>query len=416
MRSITDFAPEIQSKLWDFGKKLRLSEMTRPERKNTIHLLWGMLKSRTAHVSVISRALEEDITPKKTTERLNRTLRKDGYWRRLTGENLRQNCREIRKRRFCVIDVSDIQKPRAEVMEGVAEVYDGDISKGGEPVTGRGYWWLTGMLIDRDGCLPVYSEIYSLEWERTGENAKIVDAIQTVRTVHSEAIVVLDRGGDRRTIINQLITWNAGFIIRGRDQRHLGLHHDSGTKTLIGDIARRTRVKRPYRSIRTGARFTVGIRRVYLDGHPLWLVVARRGEALSWYLTNVAGSRPHIMDTVMEGYGCRWSIEEFHRQVKQEYSLEAIRLQRYEAIKSMGALIMVAVSFCTRLSQGLAINLVAAAGLLERLKYKDLPRFMLYMITKAVAAAIAASAKRPQKPLRIRKRNYFQYALPLPGI
>lgn len=314
MRTITDLAPEIQSKLAGFGRKLEHSVMTRPERKNTERMLWGMLKDSTSHVSVLSRSLSEDIAPKKTAERLNRTLRKVDYWERLTKEYLRQHRREIARKRFCVMDLSDIQKPEAEAMEGVAVVYDGDASTTGAPVTGRGYWWLTGMMVDCDGCLPVYSEVYSLDRERTGENRKILDAMAMIHCIHPEAIMVFDRGGDRGTIMEHLIAGQRRFIIRGQDQRHLRLHTDSGKGTLIGDIARRMTLDRTYIQTRRGVRFAVGIRRVYLGNHPLWLIAAqRRGAGLSWYLTNLAGGRDSIIATVMEGYGFRWSIEEFHR-------------------------------------------------------------------------------------------------------
>jgi hypothetical protein len=417
MNSITNFAPEIQSKLSQFGKKLQSSAMTGPERKNTASMLCGMLKKRTSHVSGLSRTLAEEIAPKKTAERLNRTLRKDGYWQRLTKEGLRQNRVVIRRKRFCVFDLSDIQKPEAKVMEGIADVYDSDASTRDETVTGRGYWWLTGMAVDRDGCLPVYSELYSLERERTGENKKILDAMSMLQRVHPNAIIVFDRGGDRGTIINDLIEHWQQFIIRGQDQRHLRLHADSNKGTLIGDIARRMNLKRTYKNTRNGETFAVGIRRVYLDKRPLWLVAARRRKCgLSWYLTNVDGTRDYIMDTVMEGYGYRWSIEEFHRQVKQDYGLERIRLQRYEAIKSMGVLIMLAVSFCAALPANLAIKLVAAARLLDRKRLKDLPRFLLYKLTAAVALTISHATKRPPKPLRIRKRDYFQLSLTLEEI
>lgn len=416
MRNIADLAPEIQVKLSGFGKKIRESVMTRPEQKNTVQLVWGMLKSGTSHVSVISRSLGEAIAPKKTTERLNRTLRKEDYWKRLTEENLRQHRPAIKQKRFCVIDLSDIQKPEAEAMEGVGIVYDGDLSKSGDVVTGRGYWWLTGMMVDRDGCLPVYSELYSLEWERTGENAKLLGAMAMLQRIHPAAIVVLDRGGDRGVIMEHLISRRQFFIIRGQDQRHLCLHADSRKGTLIGDIARRMKLGRRCQSKRNGASFDVGIRRVYLGKHPLWLVAARRrNSGLSWYLTNIEGARDTVMETVLEGYGFRWCIEEFHRQVKQDYDLEGIRLQRYEAIKSMGVLIMVAVSFCAMLPYGLCIKLMAAAGLLERNRLGDVPNFPFYKLKEAVATAIAASIKRQTPPLRIRKRNYFQYELLFPA-
>lgn len=417
MSSIADFAPEIQSKLSRFGTKLIRSGFSGPERKNTVQMLWGMLKDRTSHVSVLSRALDEKITPKKTAERLNRNLRKRSYWKRLTVENMRQNKRAIQSKRFCIFDLSDIQKPEAKAMEGVAEVYDGDASTRDETVTGRGFWWLTGLMADREGCLPIYSEVYSLEWERTGENTKLLDAMAMLRRIHPEAIIVFDRGGDRGILINDLIAHQQQFIIRGQNQRHLRLHVDSDKATLIGDIARRMKLQRRYRSRRNGECFDVGIRRVYLGDHSLWLVAARRRDGgLSWYLTSVDGTRESIMDTVMEGYGYRWSIEEFHRQVKQDYGLEQIRLQRYEAIKSMAVLIMLAVSFCAALPANLTVNLIAAARLLERQRLRDIPNYLLYKLTAAVALTLFLADKRPPKPLRIRKRDYFQLTLSLERI
>ena len=41
----------------------------------------------------------------------------------------------------------------------------------------------------------------------------------------------------------------------------------------------------------------------------------------------------------------RWKIEEVHRQMKKDYALEPVRLQRYEALKTMNALPWMAHSF-----------------------------------------------------------------------
>ena len=51
------------------------------------------------------------------------------------------------------------------------------------------------------------------------------------------------------------------------------------------------------------------------------------------------------MITVMHAYGLRWRVEEYHRQIKQDYSLESIFLHKYSSIKNMGVILMLAAVF-----------------------------------------------------------------------
>ena len=125
MESIKDLVPEIQKRISDFEYFLGKEGMKRPEVKFTGAILTAMLKEHHVHLTVLSRSLEEDITPKKTWERLNRNLMKEGLGSGLIRANLRKNAREIRNFRYCVIDGCDIQKPEAKQMEGLGRVRDG---------------------------------------------------------------------------------------------------------------------------------------------------------------------------------------------------------------------------------------------------------------------------------------------------
>jgi hypothetical protein len=388
----------------------------RPEVKNIRCLLQGMLTKHDVRLSVLSRTLGEVISPKKTWERLRRTLGSVGLYDRLLAAHGKKHRSAIRKKRYCIIDLSDIQKQYAEKMEGLGRVRDGDRSTPEHAEIGNGYWWLNAVMADSVGLVPVYSEVYSIGHEgreRTSENTKLLAAVRTVDEVHPDAIYVFDRGGDRGKLLDSMCEGERQFIIRGQAQRSLRLHRDSTKRTNIEVIARRVRLTRRYRSSR-GEVFDVGIRRVYYEKMSLWLVVSKRRKGgLSWYLTNVLGSRAQVMDTVLEGYGLRWRVEEYHRQVKQDYRLEDIRLRSYTAIKNMVALVMLATSFCARLPEHLVVKLLAAARQLPRKKISDIPAYPYYMIVGAVAAVLAVAVKRRTKPLRERKRNYFQLSLPL---
>ena len=162
--------------------------------------------------------------------------------------------------------------------------------------------------------------------------------------------------------------------------------------------------------------FYVGIRQVYFGEESLWLVVSRRQReknALSWYLTSVLGSRKTVMETTMETYGLRWRVEEYHRQIKQDYKLERICLRKYSAIKNMCAIVMLAASFCARLPQHLIIKLLVLTNQLPRKRLRDIPKYPYYMITAAVSRVLEHAVKQRPKPLRIRKRDFFQLKLNL---
>ena len=139
----------------------------------------AMLKSHHVHLTVLSRSLEEDITPKKTWERLNRNLSKEGLGAELMRMNLRKNARKIKDFRYCIIDGGDIQKPETKQMEGLGSVRDGSKkTKDKKPVIGKGYYWLNAVLADDEEILPVYGDIYSLEHEakdHVSEHTKIYE-------------------------------------------------------------------------------------------------------------------------------------------------------------------------------------------------------------------------------------------------
>jgi hypothetical protein len=414
MDSIRDLAPEIQKRISGMKREFRNGGMSVPVTKNVVSIMWAMLRERSVQVTVLSRSLEESISQKKTWERLRRTIGKKGLWKSLLEVNRKVNISEIREKRYCVVDLSDIQKQYSRKMEGLARVRDGNKKE-----IGDGYWWLNVVMSDGDGVMPVCSELYSLEHEAhelVSENSKLLEAMEWVHAVHPSARFVLDRGGDRGKLYEWFLREKVPFIVRGQEIRSIGLHADSVKKTNIKEVAMGIPTTRRFQS-RKGKEFLVGVKRIYLNGEALWLVASRRKEepnALSWFLTNVEGTREQIMDTVMEGYGYRWRVEEYHRQLKQDYDLESICLRDYEALKNLIVLVVIAAAFIMRLPQNLALKLVAAAHLLPHNRLSDLPGYPFYMLSEAVAWVLAACRKLPPKPLHLRKRDYFQLSLPLP--
>ena len=182
---------------------------------------------------------------------------------------------------------------------------------------------------DGKELLPDHSELFSVEAEAAehqSENKKLVGIAERVHEPHPDAIMVLDRGGDRETILEPFLRVGIPFVVREMPSRNLRLDGDSAHKTNIEAIARKVRLTETHVLRRVGRHrrgkqitFQVGIKRVYLAEHAMWLVACHRhGGGLSWYLTNCTASRRQIMSTMLEGYTERWRIEELHRQIRHE--------------------------------------------------------------------------------------------------
>jgi len=129
MDSIQYLTPEIQKRISDFEYFLDREGLKRPEVKFAGAILTPMLKKHDIYLTVLSRGLDEKISPKKIWERLSRHISKNGLHEKLIDSNIKKNVAKIRKMRYCVIDLSDVQKSEAEDMEGLSRVRDGSGSK-----------------------------------------------------------------------------------------------------------------------------------------------------------------------------------------------------------------------------------------------------------------------------------------------
>lgn len=69
-------------------------------------------------------------------------------------------------------------------------------------------------------------------------------------------------------------------------------------------------------------------RKIKGKSHDLWLVISRntRHGGLCYLLDkSILQSAIEVAKWASNGYGLRWSIEEYHRHVKQEYKLEDVQ-------------------------------------------------------------------------------------------
>lgn len=394
---LKELSTKIQIKLHQYGERFS-SDFSRPQGKFVYQMLFGILKGGKVQLNSIARSLQDGLSLKKSTERLGRHLGVIDMWRRVSESTLQSQRYYLRQCKYMLIDLSDIQKRYAEQMSGLGLVYDGS-----EKHEGPGYWLCNVTGVDESGVMivPAYSELYSFVKESSSENLKILEAIASIsKVVGDDKIWVDDRGGDRCSIMEPLLTDNQQFIIRQVGNRDLIYE---GERKPLKVISRKVKLTESYTATKIKKNkkiqesYDCGAVRVRLPGSnkALWLVVLKeRNKGYCWLLCHLnCATKKEAIKMAFVGYGHRWKIEEVHRQIKSDYDLEGICLQRYEALKSMNALLWAAVSFLYTRLENLSLEIIfhPELALVNRKRLYDLLRFIFYKLAFAVKKVLALS-------------------------
>ena len=148
---------EIKRDLFNFSIKISKG-LKRPQEKFIHQMIYGILAGKKLHLSENARSLKENITLKKTIERLSRNLH-DFDAQQLLWNNYLSLVKQYVKDDYAVIviDNSDIAKPASRKLEALADVRDGSTGE----IT-KGYQTIEAAVISENGKmpLPVYEKVF----------------------------------------------------------------------------------------------------------------------------------------------------------------------------------------------------------------------------------------------------------------
>ena len=353
-------------------------------RRFVFEMIYGIQARQSVHLTEIARSLEERIAVKKTHSRLCRQLGRWWLWEKLTEALCRLGA-------LRVLDITDLSKKYAEKIEYLARVRDGS-----EGELAQGYWALNviGTEVGEARIIPFYGRLYSqLDPDFQSENAEIRRAmIKICRHAQKRGVWVLDRGGDRRELLDFLDDRQLRFIIRSKGERGM-LYR--GKKMSILEAALSCPLPYAERLVKEEQgkeriyRLEFGSRQVRFDERrrPLWLVVVQGfGQEPLMLLTNlpIRPSRSHLW-RVVESYLIRWRIEETIRFIKQSYQLEDIRLLTYTRLQNTMALV-IAVAYFATVYLGLRTKLRVLARHVLRAARRlfGLPDFRFYALADGI--------------------------------
>jgi hypothetical protein len=396
--------------------------LTKPQKKFLRDGLVGLLRAGRPVVCRMARKL-----PDQGTNFLSRLDRLEGH---LNGDDdLDEKVKAalpglwlplVREDTPIILDLSDIAKPLAKKMDYLATVRDGST---GQLVNG---YWLVELYasISRKNPVPILLEPFSHEQPcAPGQNPIIIDAVRWVFELTAQrGVLVMDRGGDARALLEDWLEHEYRFVVRLRGDRDL-LRFYEGLGGLVETVqtqregqwvaveARQLaeQTPTPHQSWRTVKhkgkvvlRFSqLGWVQVRLPGRDttLTLVVARSpGQDVPFMLlTSLPVATVEEARRVLRYYTRRWECEEGIRFLKSEVNLERIRTFNWTAICRLVLLCVLVMLYLTWMLERkprLADRLIALGQPLP-----DEPDFLLYRLltglTEAITAAVYAGRALP---------------------
>ena len=362
---------KIEGFLAEFSRGL-----SRPEQKFLRDLVFGILHSRSALLSEVSRALSGEKSLRTIYERLDLNLGRYD----LTLPYIRAQSKmlaRVDESYLFIFDPSEIVKPFAEKMEGLALVRDASEkprktkNAAGKmvelPVLKPGYPLRVAIAMSPAGdIIPVELSLYSYASEFfVSTNDENIQAMETL--IHKTGllpILVLDREFDSYSIIRHLASLRQRFIIRMKKNRKFRvagapIKSGSGTYTreemclnyafLVAEkeITYSKRGKEQTYLFEIRASYvellsetkTSGTTRDEGDHEALTLVQVKikkeSGEPVICLLTNSRPKTPDELIRAAQSYLARWNIEEYIRFLKQHFSLEGFLVRDLGRIKNL---------------------------------------------------------------------------------
>jgi Transposase DDE domain len=390
----------LKAQLTKFSSEL-CEGLSRPLEKFVGQMLFGIQSSQDVKLSNIARSLKEEIPLIKTEDRLSRNLGAVELEAELTRQLAKMASQRITADTVLCLDLSDIRKEYAQKMEYLATVHDGSTGE-----RHPGYWLcdITGAEMNGSEIVPLYQKLYSAEAkEFVSENAEVLAGIDLVRShTQGRGIWAVDRGGDRKKLLEPLLDRGERFVIRSTGKRFVvDRKHSKGSVAELGAKCR-LRYQARIIKIQDGLEKTYDlrygvepIRWVGRDERLHLVVVAGFGEEPILLLTNaLLGARDsQSLWWIAQIYLMRWKIEETFRFIKQSYNLEDIRVMKYQRLKNLVVLVTAAAYFAaTFLGQKMKLRILCEKLLIISQRFFGIPPFRFYALADGIKKILSQTS------------------------
>ena len=385
----------LTKKIQSYIKKTfyRIDSLSKSEMKSLQQMVFGILVSKSIFINQIASVLGEKIPLKKTAKRLSEQYLKEDYGDKVLTSHIGSVKRAITKDSFLVWDGTDIAKSHARNMEGLEFVRDGDKSK---TVIGYNVMNINAVNNNKE-IIPLYSKAYSYEMGALSSNNEIKKATKFVSEIlENESMWVLDRGADNGILKDFFTSSVEQFVIRLKKTTRIFYKEkeirvdklvnkvEFSEKRTVVKVKKNKHVHKTYELAIIQIEYHVGSQK-----HPLYIMITRNEKGgLAYFLVkSIKDNKYEVLNQAFRGYGLRWSIEEYHRHVKQEYGLEKIQMRTFAGLQSVLAILTVAMNMIYNELKSLHFSLLLDSGikLLNKNSVYELVNFIYYKISKIVS-------------------------------
>ena len=392
---------------------LRFSEkicegLSRPEFKFVSQMIYGMLSSKSCHLSKIARALDEKITLKKSIDRLSVNLNGFEKGERLFFNYIRKIKGCISEKTILIVDDSDITKQCSRKLEGLGVVRDGSTGK-----LGVGYHTIgvTALTPGKKQPIGVYTRVYSAsEKDFVSADEETLKALRFLgKHFKKTNIRAFDRGYDANIYYEHLIDSREKFIIRAKKNRDVFYKEERMNILKLADRFKGKYSLKFTKKNGVQADCKISIVPIKLPCRPneaLNLVICRGiGQEPLMLITNLQSDDKRLAVTITKVYLMRWRIEEFYGFKKQQFAFEDFRVQSLRSIRNLDMLLTIAIGYIGMISEKHDERATVMEVISISKRIYGTPKFLFYAIADGLFAIFTKCGQGISDLLRKRKKS-----------
>lgn len=225
MAYFTSNTYQLKRKILSFTNKIS-RELTKPGRKFTADITYGMLASESCLLTDIADQLHEPSKKVNVVERLSRHLEK-GTPPLSSAAYLQQVKKMVPSEPVIHIDDSNVTKPDGYKFEALGIVRDGSESTSTKNVYKKGYHVTEAcVLAANNHPVSIFSRIHSSsEKGYKSVNTITFDAMEQAANLFGKATFAMDRGYDDNKMFLKLDGLGQDYVIRIKSSRKLFYHN-----------------------------------------------------------------------------------------------------------------------------------------------------------------------------------------------
>ena len=415
MLNFTSNTYTLKREILTFSRKIS-KHLSKPDRKFTADMLYGILASRSCLLTDIVDQLHEKSKKVNSVERLTRHLNK-GISKNAQKSYLSFVRTMVPKNPIIHIDDSDVIKPEGRKFEALGLVRDGSKSTEAKNVYQKGYHVTEAcVLTDSNHPVSIFSKIHSSKEKNfTSANDVTFSAIERGAALFGKATFVMDRGYDDNKMFLKLDALEQDYVIRLKSNRKLFYHNKWVMATELRN-RRKGKVRMPlYYKGKTHDAYLSHVKvQITASKKDIYLVLVYGiTEHPMMLATNKEIKSKEDVIAVAKHYFSRWKIEEYFRCKKQMFQFENFRVRKLSAINALNFYITLCMAFLAHISMKPETNALKVSIIQKAAPIKEKIYFCYYRLAKGISGILSYAKEGVRLWFRTKRPVYRQLCLKL---